>query len=87
VLDDLHALVEFAHAGCIAGDASYPRTDKLIASFSVLVRALLNTYTHNNFQFKTISRTYSMPRTTYLDQGGTTPLLRAYAIDCPRCSC
>jgi hypothetical protein len=25
--------------------------------------------------------------TPYLDQGGTTPLLRAYAIDCPRCSC
>ena len=24
---------------------------------------------------------------SYLDQGGTTPLLRAYAIDCPRCSC
>ena len=23
----------------------------------------------------------------YLDQGGTAPLLRAYAIDCPRCSC
>ena len=27
------------------------------------------------------------PRRSYLDQGGTTPLLRAYAIDCPRCSC
>ena len=27
------------------------------------------------------------PRSSYLDQGGTTPLLRAYAIDCPRCSC
>jgi hypothetical protein len=27
------------------------------------------------------------PRCSYLDQGGTTPLLRAYAIDCPRCSC
>jgi hypothetical protein len=26
-------------------------------------------------------------RRAYLDQGGTTPLLRAYAIDCPRCSC
>src|SRR5205085_5580059 len=26
-------------------------------------------------------------RRSYLDQGGTTPLLRAYAIDCPRCSC
>ena len=24
---------------------------------------------------------------SYLDQGGTTPLVRAYAIDCPRCSC
>jgi RNA polymerase sigma factor (sigma-70 family) len=24
---------------------------------------------------------------SYFDQGGTTPLLRAYAIDCPRCSC
>jgi len=23
----------------------------------------------------------------YFDQGGTTPLVRAYAIDCPRCSC
>ena len=23
----------------------------------------------------------------YLDQGGATPLVRAYAIDCPRCSC
>jgi hypothetical protein len=28
-----------------------------------------------------------IPRRSYLDQGGTTPLLRAYAIDCPRCSC
>ena len=27
------------------------------------------------------------PRRSYFDQGGTTPLLRAYAIDCPRCSC
>ena len=27
------------------------------------------------------------PRRSYLDQGGTTPLVRAYAIDCPRCSC
>jgi hypothetical protein len=27
------------------------------------------------------------PGRSYLDQGGTTPLLRAYAIDCPRCSC
>jgi hypothetical protein len=27
------------------------------------------------------------PRRSYLDQGGTTPLLRAYAIDCPKCSC
>ena len=27
------------------------------------------------------------PPRSYLDQGGTTPLLRAYAIDCPRCSC
>src|SRR5262249_39996384 len=27
------------------------------------------------------------PRRSYLDQGGTTPLMRAYAIDCPRCSC
>ena len=27
------------------------------------------------------------PRRSYLDQGGITPLLRAYAIDCPRCSC
>src|ERR1700751_4579355 len=27
------------------------------------------------------------PQRSYLDQGGTTPLLRAYAIDCPRCSC
>ena len=27
------------------------------------------------------------PRRSYLDQGRTTPLLRAYAIDCPRCSC
>jgi hypothetical protein len=27
------------------------------------------------------------PWRSYLDQGGTTPLLRAYAIDCPRCSC
>jgi len=27
------------------------------------------------------------PRRSYLDQGGTTPLLRAYAIDWPRCSC
>jgi hypothetical protein len=26
-------------------------------------------------------------RRSYLDQGGATPLLRAYAIDCPRCSC
>src|ERR1700722_17780341 len=26
-------------------------------------------------------------RLSYLDQGGTTPLVRAYAIDCPRCSC
>jgi len=26
-------------------------------------------------------------RRFYLDQGGTTPLARAYAIDCPRCSC
>ena len=26
------------------------------------------------------------PRRSYLDQGGTTPLLRAYAMDCPRCS-
>src|ERR1051326_4971565 len=24
---------------------------------------------------------------SYLDHGGTTPLVRAYAIDCPRCSC
>jgi hypothetical protein len=24
---------------------------------------------------------------SYLDQGGTTPLVRAYAIDCPKCSC
>src|ERR1700746_820477 len=31
---------------------------------------------------------FSSPRfslLSYLDQGGTTPLLRAYAIDCPRC--
>src|SRR5215469_14708317 len=27
------------------------------------------------------------PQHSYLDQGGTTPLVRAYAIDCPRCSC
>ena len=27
------------------------------------------------------------PVRSYLDQGGTTPLVRAYAIDCPRCSC
>jgi hypothetical protein len=87
VLDDLHALVEFAQAGYIAGDASYPRTDKLIASSLGIGARSLNPYTHNNFHFKIISRTYSMPRTTYLDQGGTTPLLRAYAIDCPRCSC
>src|ERR1700733_10165317 len=26
-------------------------------------------------------------RRSYLDQGGTTPLVRAYAIDCPKCSC
>src|SRR5580704_14657824 len=26
------------------------------------------------------------PRRSYLDQSGTTPLLRAYAIDWPRCS-
>jgi hypothetical protein len=30
---------------------------------------------------------YGGDRHSYLDQGGTTPLLRAYAIDCPRCSC
>jgi hypothetical protein len=27
------------------------------------------------------------PGRSYFDQGGTTPLVRAYAIDCPRCSC
>jgi hypothetical protein len=30
---------------------------------------------------------YPTARRSYLDQGGTTPLLRAYAINCPRCSC
>jgi hypothetical protein len=34
---------------------------------------------------ETVFATYD--RRSYLDQGGTTPLLRAYAIDCPRCSC
>jgi hypothetical protein len=27
------------------------------------------------------------PPRSYFDHGGTTPLLRAYEIDCPRCSC
>jgi DNA primase len=60
----------------------------------ILCEALIDPLTFWVAGFRHVTACYGVigggqitPRCSYLDQGGTTPLVRAYAIDCPRCSC